>query len=59
MDLVVVGIVVVYLLGMLAVGWWSARTIRDNDDFMVAGRRLGPLMLAATLAATEAAGGDG
>lgn len=58
MDLVVVSIVVVYLLGMLAVGWWSARTIRDNDDFMVAGRRLGPLMLAATLAATEVGGGS-
>ncbi|MDP6933447.1 MAG: sodium:solute symporter family protein, partial [Myxococcota bacterium] len=58
MDPIVVAIVVIYLLGMLGVGWWSSRNIRDNDDFMVAGRRLGPLMLAATLAATEVGGGS-
>jgi SSS family solute:Na+ symporter len=58
MDPIVVGIVAVYLLGMLAVGWWSSGRIQNNDDFMVAGRRLGPFMLAATLAATEVGGGS-
>jgi len=58
MDPVVVTIVALYLLGMLAIGWWSSRRIQANDDFMVAGRRLGPFMLAGTLAATEVGGGS-
>ena len=58
MDPIVLTIVIVYLLAMLGVGWWSARRISSNDDFMVAGRRLGPFMLAATLAATEVGGGS-
>jgi SSS family solute:Na+ symporter len=58
MDPIVVTIVVLYLAGMLALGWWSSQRIQDKDDFLVAGRRLGPLMLAATLAATEVGGGS-
>ncbi len=41
-----------YVLAMLAIGWWSHRRIRESADFIVAGRRL-PLWLAtATLSAT-------
>jgi len=57
-DPVVITIVIAYLLAMLGVGWWASRKIESNDDFMVAGRRLGPFMLAATLAATEVGGGS-
>jgi len=54
----IVAIVVVYLLGMHGVAYWASRRIKGNEDFMVAGRRLGPFMLAGTLAATEVGGGS-
>ena len=54
----IVAIVVVYLLGMHGVAYWASRRIEGNEDFMVAGRRLGPFMLAGTLAATELGGGS-
>ena len=54
----IVAIVVVYLLGMHAVAYWASRRIKGNEDFMLAGRRLGPFMLAGTLAATEVGGGS-
>jgi SSS family solute:Na+ symporter len=57
-DLIVTSIVLLYLCGMLGIGWWSSQRIEKNEDFMVAGRRLGPLMLAGTLAATEVGGGS-
>jgi SSS family solute:Na+ symporter len=55
---IVLGIVGCYLLGMLGIGWWSSQRIVSNDDFMVAGRRLGPWLLAGSLAATEVGGGS-
>ena len=52
-------IVVVYLMGMLALGVWASKSrIKDADDFMVAGTRLPWYILAATLAATEVGGGS-
>ena len=38
-----IAIVMVYLLAMLAFGWWGKSRTRNNSDFLVAGRRLGPL----------------
>ena len=55
---IVTAIVVVYLLVMLLIGWYSSKKITSNTDFMVAGRRLGPLLMAGTLAATEIGGGS-
>ena len=55
---VVTVIVVAYLLFMLWVGWYSSKKISSNADFVVAGRRLGPFMMAGTLAATEIGGGS-
>ncbi len=54
----IIAIVVSYLLAMHAIAYFAARRIKTNDDFMVAGRRLGPFMLAGTLAATEVGGGS-
>lgn len=51
-------IVVIYLLIMLFIGWYSSKKITSNTDFMVAGRRLGPFLMAGTLAATEIGGGS-
>ena len=57
-NLTVTVIVVLYLLLMLFIGWWSSKRITSNTDFMVAGRRLGPFLMAGTLAATEIGGGS-
>lgn len=56
--MVVIGIVIVYMLGMIGIGYYSSRKVSNNDDFMVAGRRLGPVLVAGTLAATEIGGGS-
>ena len=57
-NFIVTAIVVVYLLAMLWIGWYSSTKITSNTDFMVAGRRLGPVLMAGTLAATEIGGGS-
>ena len=43
---------------MLLIGYLSSKKIESNTDFVVAGRRLGPLLMAGTLAATEIGGGS-
>ncbi len=58
MNILVVSIVVIYLLIMLGIGYYSSKKIKSNEDFVVAGRRLGPILLAGTLAATEIGGGS-
>lgn len=49
LDLVVIAL---YLLLMLAVGVWFIRRVKNTDDYYVAGRTLGPMVLAATVCAT-------
>ncbi|MET9394273.1 sodium:solute symporter [Streptomyces sp. NPDC006624] len=44
-------VIVVYLAGMLAMGWWGMRRARSKSEFLVAGRRLGPTMYSGTMAA--------
>jgi SSS family solute:Na+ symporter len=51
-------VVVIYMIAMLAVGFYSSKKINTTTDFMVAGRRMGPILMAATLAATEIGGGS-
>lgn len=58
MNVTVVGIVIAYMLVMLFIGWYSSKKIDSNEDFMLAGRRLGPILMAGTLAATEIGGGS-
>ena len=57
-NVVVTAIVIIYLLLMLWIGWYSSSKISTSTDFLVAGRRLGPLLMAGTLAATEIGGGS-
>lgn len=57
-NIIVIIIVVIYLLAMLWIGWYSSTKVSTNTDFMVAGRRLGPFLMAGTLAATEIGGGS-
>ena len=54
----VITIVIIYMIIMLFIGWYSSKKISSNEDFMLAGRRLGPLLMAGTLAATEIGGGS-
>ncbi|MCI8526374.1 MAG: sodium/proline symporter [Oscillospiraceae bacterium] len=43
----------VYLLGMLYVGWRSAKRSRNTDDFYLGGRKLGPLVTAMSAEASD------
>ncbi len=49
-------IVVVYLIAMLAFGWWGKSRTKNNSDFLVAGRRLGPFLYTGTMAAVVLGG---
>ena len=44
-------VIVLYLAGMLAMGWWGMRRAKSKSEFLVAGRRLGPAMYSGTMAA--------
>jgi SSS family solute:Na+ symporter len=46
-----VAVVVAYLVAMIAFGFWGKRRARTESDFLVAGRRLGPLLYAGTMSA--------
>ena len=51
MNLVLFGLLA-YLLLMLGVGAWISRRINTEDDYLVAGRRMGPVLVAASVFAT-------
>lgn len=48
MDVAIVGI---YLAAMIAFGFWGKRRATTQSDFLVAGRRLGPMLYSGTMAA--------
>ena len=50
-GIVMVGIII-YMVGMIVVGWWSARRIKTSTDYIVAGRRLPLFFATGTLFAT-------
>lgn len=50
-------LVLIYLLAILVVGLWATRFVKTNDDFLLAGRRLGWVLATAALAATHFGGG--
>lgn len=57
--LVIYLIVGLYLAAMLGVGfYYRKKASQSSSDFLVAGRRLGPIMVAGTLAATQVGGGS-
>ena len=51
-------IVCAYLLLNLLVGVYCHIRVKDSTDYLLAGRRIGVLMTAGTLAATEIGGGS-
>lgn len=57
MDPILYGAVLAYLIFMFLIGVLSSRRIKSAEDFLLAGRRLGVLLLTFTLAATHFGGG--
>ncbi len=55
---VIVVIMAVYLAAMVGIGLYARSRISNTEDYHLAGRRLGVLMTAGTLAATEIGGGS-
>jgi solute:Na+ symporter, SSS family len=53
MDFIVIAL---YMLGMLGIGWWATSRSKNEEDFLVAGRRLGPMLYAGTMAAVVLGG---
>jgi SSS family solute:Na+ symporter len=51
-------IIVAYSAAQIALGVWVARRVKGSSDFFVAGRSLGPGMLAATMIASNIGGGS-
>src|SRR5689334_8962869 len=49
-------VLVFYALGMLVLGWLGMRRSRNQEDYLVAGRNLGPAMYMSTMAATVLGG---
>jgi len=49
-------VIALYFLGMLAIGWLAKGRVQNEEDFAVAGRRLGPLLYGGTLAAVVLGG---
>ena len=44
-------VVIAYMAGILAAGFWARRRATTQDQFLVAGRSVGPWLYAGTLAA--------
>ncbi len=53
LDYIVIGL---YMVGMLGIGWWATSRSKSSEDFLVAGRRLGPTLYAGTMAAVVLGG---
>ena len=49
-------VMLAYALTMLALGWYGMRKARNRNDFLVAGRRLGPGLYLGTMAAVVLGG---
>jgi SSS family transporter len=50
-------VIIAYVALLVIVGLYSARQVRSETDYLVAGRRLGPFVLGATLPATQMSAG--
>ena len=48
--------IVMYMLAMLAIGYWSYRQTSQYDDYMLAGRGLNPMVAALSAGASDMSG---
>jgi SSS family solute:Na+ symporter len=44
-------VLIAYMVGILGAGYWAKRKVTSQEEFLVAGRRVGPWLYAGTLAA--------
>ena len=49
-------VVAIYAAGMLLLGWYGMRKAKTHEDYLVAGRNLGPALYMGTMAATVLGG---
>ncbi|GLO12724.1 sodium:solute symport protein [Pseudomonas putida] len=49
-------VVMIYTAGMLGLGWYGMRRAKTQEDYLVAGRNLGPVMYMGTMATTVLGG---
>lgn len=49
-------VVLIYAVGMLSLGWWAMRRAGNQEEYLVAGRRLGPGLYIGTLSAVVLGG---
>ncbi|MFK3771286.1 sodium:solute symporter [Pseudomonas sp. NPDC089406] len=49
-------VVLIYAAGMLALGWYGMRRAKTHEDYLVAGRNLGPTLYMGTMATTVLGG---
>lgn len=49
-------VIALYIGAMLGIGWYAKRRTRNEEEFLVAGRRLGPFLYAGTMAAVVLGG---
>ena len=49
-------VIALYFAVMIGAGYWGLRRARSADDYLVAGRRLGPFMYVGTLSAVVLGG---
>lgn len=54
---VFIGIVIIYFLVILGIGYYGYKTTKDEEDFLVAGRNIGPVVGGATLSASQMSAG--
>jgi SSS family solute:Na+ symporter len=55
-DLITIGVVSLYFLGMLAIGAWASKKIKNTEDYLVAGRSLGFWVFILLMIGTVASG---
>jgi SSS family transporter len=55
-DLLTIGIVTIYFLGMLVIGIWASKKIKNTEDYLVAGRSLGFWVFVLLMIGTVASG---
>ncbi len=51
-------VLLVYAVGLMGIGLWIGRRVREANDFFVAGRRLGPPLLFSTMLAANIGAGS-
>ncbi|WP_144721892.1 sodium:solute symporter family protein [Agrococcus jejuensis] len=56
MNVAITAVIVAYLVAMFLVAAWLRRRVKDDTDFLLAGRRMGPTIIAIMLLATNFGG---